>query len=141
RQGLLGSVALDPRSGGGLFALKLATGERVWTTPHPGCGDRAGCSPAQSAAVTVIPDVVFSGSVDGHLRAYSTSDGHILWDVDTARDYQTVNGVKANGGGNRGPRPGIVGGRLCLHSGYGLFGGAPGNHLPALSVGVKQLEA
>ena len=33
------------------------------------------CSPAQSAAVTVIPGVVFSGSLDGHLRAYSTADG------------------------------------------------------------------
>jgi polyvinyl alcohol dehydrogenase (cytochrome) len=87
RQGPLGTVALDPRSGGGLFALKLASGERVWIAPAPNCGDRAGCSPAQSGAVTVIPGVVFSGALDGHLRAYSTTDGRILWDVDTAREY------------------------------------------------------
>ena len=73
-------MALDPRWGGGLFALKVAAGERVWATPNPGCGDRPGCSPAQSAAVTAIPGVVFSGSVDGHLRAYSIADGRIVWD-------------------------------------------------------------
>jgi polyvinyl alcohol dehydrogenase (cytochrome) len=137
RPGLLGNTALDPRSGGGLFALKLATGERVWTAPHPGCGDRVGCSPAQSAAVTVIPGVVFSGSVDGHLRAYATGDGRILWDVDTARDYQTVNGVKGTGGAIDGPGPVIVGGTLYVNSGYGVFGGAPGNVLLAFSVDGK----
>jgi polyvinyl alcohol dehydrogenase (cytochrome) len=137
RQGLLGNVALDPRSGGGLFALKLGTGERVWTTPHPGCGDRAGCSPAQSAAVTAIPGVVFSGSVDGRLRAYSTTDGRILWDVDTARDYETVNGVKGTGGAIDGPGAVIVGGMLYVNSGYALFGGAPGNVLLAFSVDGK----
>ena len=42
--------------------------------------------------------VVFSGSLDGHLRAYSTRDGAVLWDVDTIRSYDTVNGVKASGG-------------------------------------------
>jgi len=65
------SVLLDPTEGGGLFALALETGELVWHTPHPGCGDAPGCSPAQSAAVTAIPGVVFSGGLDGHLRAYA----------------------------------------------------------------------
>ncbi|HEY1239988.1 MAG TPA: PQQ-binding-like beta-propeller repeat protein [Bryobacteraceae bacterium] len=137
RQGLLGFTALDPKSGGGLFALKLATGERAWTTPNPGCGDRPGCSPAQSAAVTAIPGVVFSGSLDGHLRAYATNDGHIVWDVDTGRDYQTVNGVTATGGSIDGPGPVIVGGMLYVNSGYGMFGGAPGNVLLAFSVDGK----
>jgi polyvinyl alcohol dehydrogenase (cytochrome) len=134
RPGLFGNMALDPRSGGGLFALKVATGERVWTTPNPGCGDHPGCSPAQSAAVTAIPGVVFSGSVDGHLRAYATTDGRILWDVDTARDYQTVNGVSGTGGAIDGPGPVIVAGTLFVNSGYGMFGGAPGNVLLAFSV-------
>jgi len=137
RPGLLGNMALDPRSGGGLFALKVATGERVWATPNPGCGDRPGCSPAQSAAVTAIPGVVFSGSVDGHLRAYSTADGRIVWDVDTAREYQTVNGVAGTGGAIDGPGPVIVGGMLYVNSGYGMFGGAPGNVLLAFSVDGK----
>ena len=120
-----------------MFALKVATGERVWATPNPGCGDRPGCSPAQSAAVTAIPGVAFSGSVDGHLRAYSTADGRIVWDVDTAREYQTVNGVAGTGGAIDGPGPVIVGGVLYVNSGYGMFGGAPGNVLLAFSVDGK----
>ena len=47
-----------------------------------------GCTGAQSAAISVIPGVVFSGSVDGHLRAYSTTDGKIIWDFDTMRDVR-----------------------------------------------------
>ncbi len=128
---------LDPKKGGGLFALRLATGEGVWHTPPPGCGEKRGCSPAQSAAVTLIPGVVFSGSLDGHLRAYSTVDGRIVWDVDTATGYQTVDGVKANGGAIDGPGPVIVGGTLYVNSGYGTFGGMPGNVLLAYSVDGK----
>jgi polyvinyl alcohol dehydrogenase (cytochrome) len=121
---------------GGMFALKLATGERVWSTPPPGCG-KPYCSPAQSAAVTLIPGVVFSGSLDGHLRAYATADGRIVWDVDTAVDYQSVNGVKAKGGSLDGPGPTVVGGMLYVNSGYGQFGEMPGNVLLAFSVDGK----
>jgi polyvinyl alcohol dehydrogenase (cytochrome) len=74
-----GNFLLAPDRGGGIYALELATGKVVWNTPHPGCGDVPGCSPAQSAAVTAIPGVVFSGGLDGHLRAYATSDGRIIW--------------------------------------------------------------
>ena len=87
----------DSGVGGGLSALKLDTGEEVWRTPHPGCGDVPGCSPAQSAAVTVIPGLVFSGGLDGRLRAYSAEDGRIVWEVDTKGDYQTVNGDRCEG--------------------------------------------
>jgi polyvinyl alcohol dehydrogenase (cytochrome) len=128
---------LDPKAGGGLFALNLETGEIAWQTPHPGCGVKPGCSPAQSAAVTVIPGVVFSGGLDGHLRAYSAEDGRILWDVDTERDFDTVNGVKATGGSLDGPGAVIVGGILYVNSGYAAFGGAPGNVLLAFSIDGK----
>ena len=121
---------------GGIFALKLATGERVWSTPAPACS-KPNCSPAQSAAVTVIPGVVFSGSLDGHLRAYSTAEGKIIWDVDTAIDYQGVNGVKGKGGSLDGPGPVVVGGILYVNSGYGMFGEMPGNVLLAFSVDGK----
>jgi polyvinyl alcohol dehydrogenase (cytochrome) len=133
----MGPLMLDPKAGGGMFALNLETGEVVWQTPHPPCGDRPGCSPAQSAAVTLIPGVVFSGGLDGSLRAYSTKDGRIIWEVDTEHDYTTVNGVKANGGSLDGPGPVIVGGMLYLNSGYQFLGGAPGNVLLAFSVDGK----
>lgn len=127
----------DPTSGGGMFALRLQDGARAWYTPPPPCGDRKRCSPAQSAAVSAIPGAAFSGSLDGHLRAYSSEDGAILWDFDTVRAYETVNGVPAQGGSLNGPGPAIAGGMLFVHSGYGVWGGMPGNVLLAFSVDGK----
>ena len=125
----------DPNTGGGLFALKIATGEKIWDTPSPGKGCKIkGCSPAQSAAVTAISGVVFSGALDGHLRAYSTKDGAILWDYDTVREYETVNMVKAKGGSLDAAGPAVVGGMLFVNSGYGYFNAIPGNVLLAFSV-------
>ena len=122
---------LDGASGGGLHALKLESGEEVWHTPHPGCGETPGCGRAQSAAVTAIPGVVFSGGLDGHLRAYSADDGRIIWDVDTKGEHHTVNNVAAHGGSIDGPGVVVVGGTLFATSGYGTWGGAPGNVLLA----------
>jgi polyvinyl alcohol dehydrogenase (cytochrome) len=123
----------DPSAGGGLFALRIATGDKVWDAPpyKADCAGKSGCTPAQMAAATVIPGVVFSGSMDGHLRAYSTADGRVLWDFNTLRDFQTVNGVKARGGSMSGAGPVVTGGMLYVNSGYSQVGGMPGNVLLA----------
>ena len=91
-------LMLTSKDGGGLYALNAKTGEIAWRAPHPGCDATPGCSPAQSGATTVIPGVVFSGGLDGHLRGYDMKDGHIIWDMNTIRSYETVNGVTAKGG-------------------------------------------
>jgi polyvinyl alcohol dehydrogenase (cytochrome) len=127
-------LLVDSKVGGGLTALKLDTGEEVWRTPHPGCGDVPGCSPAQSAAVTAIPGLVFSGGLDGHLRAYFADNGKIVWDQDTKGDYQTVNGVAAKGGSIDGGGAVIVDGMVYVGSGSGFVGTIPGNVLLAYSV-------
>ena len=129
----MGYLVFDPTVGGGLFALDLATGRIDWQTPHPGCNSRPGCSPAQSAAVTAIPGVVFSAGLDGHLRAYSTAGGQIIWDLDTEQDFQTINAVKANGGSIDGPGPIVVDGMVLLNSGSSFLGATPGNVLLAFS--------
>ena len=123
----------NPTAGGGLFALRLKTGEKVWEAPapKPACLGKPGCTAAQMAPVTLIPGVVFSGSMDGHLRAYATADGKLLWDFDTLRDFETVNGVKAKGGSLNATGPTIYGGMLYVNSGYGTLGGMPGNVLLA----------
>jgi polyvinyl alcohol dehydrogenase (cytochrome) len=123
----------DPNVGGGLTALRIATGEKAWFAPPIVCaaGAKPGCSPAQSQAVTAIPGVVFSGSLDGHLRAYSAEEGRILWDFDTVRDYETVNGVRASGGSLNGPGTVVAGGMLFVNSGYARLGSIPGNVLLA----------
>jgi len=129
----------DASQGGGMYALKLENGERIWYTPPvPGtCEGRTRCSPAQSAAVTAMPGAAFSGSMDGHLRAYSAMNGAIIWDFDTIRPYETVNGVEARGGSIDGPGPVIAGGMVFANSGYTAAGGQPGNVLLAFSVEGK----
>jgi polyvinyl alcohol dehydrogenase (cytochrome) len=123
----------DPTQGGGLTALRIANGEKAWYAAPAACTQRSPCSPAQPAALTAIPGVVFSGSVDGHLRAFATEDGRVLWDFDTARDYQTVNGVRAKGGSLDGAGPVIAGGMVFVNSGYARNGGMAGNVLLAFA--------
>ena len=93
-----------------MFALRVDNGQQVWHTQPAPCSDRPRCSPAESGAVTAIPGVAFSGSMDGHLRAYSAADGTVIWDFDTVRSYETVNGVPGRGGSLDGPGPAVGGG-------------------------------
>lgn len=121
---------------GGLHAVSLATGERVWFAPPIDallCGAKGRlCNAAQSAAITVIPGAVLSGSFDGGLRAYSTKDGSVLWQLDTNREFRTVNGVRARGASLNGPAPVVVGGMMYVNSGD--YRARPGNVLLAYGV-------
>ena len=120
-----------------MVAVKLATGERRGASPpqKPLCDAAADtCRASQGAAVTAIPGAVLSGSLDGGMRAYSTDDGSILWTFDTNKEFPTVNGVKANGGGMEGPGAIVAGGMLFVNSGYGGFVGQPGNVLLVFGV-------
>ena len=142
------AVMLDPRTGNstqensgdppatGVYALELSAGEVLWRA-EPDlsvCAGRPGCMPYFSAAPTAIEGAVLAGSLDGHLRAYSTEDGSVLWDVDTAREFETVNGIPAKGGALDGPGPVVVRGYVLVNSGYDLFGQMPGNLLLAYRV-------
>ena len=126
---------IQTNAGGGLFAINLATGEQRWAIkpPVPDCqGAPAGCGQGQMAAVTLVPGVVFSGSLDGHLRAYATADGSILWDFATARAFPTVNGVAGHGGSLSGPGAAVANGMLFVNSGY--YNAMNGNVLLAFKV-------
>jgi polyvinyl alcohol dehydrogenase (cytochrome) len=87
--------------------------------------------------VTGIPGAVFSGALDGHLRAYSTADGRILWDYDTVRDFETVNGLKGRGGALDVGGPVVAGGMLFATSGSAQRNGLPGNVLLGFAVSRK----
>jgi polyvinyl alcohol dehydrogenase (cytochrome) len=121
---------------GGLHALRIVDGQRQWYTAAPAltCKGGPACSSAQSAAISVIPGVVFSGSVDGHLRAYSATDGKIIWQFNTIQDYETTNGVKGSGGSIDAGGPVIVNGMVLTNSGYGRWRGKPGNVLLAFGI-------
>lgn len=119
-----GLLAQSPIPSGSLTALDLKTGSVRWHTPspQPACsGVDHSCAHGQAQAVTVMPGSAFSGSLDGHLRAYSTINGKILWDFDTAKDYQTKNGVKASGGPLDHGGATIVNGVVYVNSGNALL--------------------
>jgi polyvinyl alcohol dehydrogenase (cytochrome) len=118
----------------GIFALELESGKIIWESATPPCGDRKGCFQSNSAAPTVLPGIVFAGALDGHIRAYSSIDGKIIWDFDTVKEYSTANGVKGKGGALDGSAPVAANGMLFVNSGYGLFGQIPGNVLLAFEI-------
>jgi polyvinyl alcohol dehydrogenase (cytochrome) len=124
----------------GLTAIDIKTGAQRWHVPAPvihcSWGETA-CLHGLQQAASVIPGVVFSGSLDGWLRAYDTSSGQLLWEFDTAQNYWTVNGVPAEGGSLDLGGAAIANGMLFINSGYGRLVGHPGNVLLALSVDGK----
>ena len=117
-------------SGGGMVAIQLTTGERLWYTRFDTGGQRV----SNAAAASAIPGVAFVGGTDGKLHALSTTDGKQLWETETAREFDTVNKVAAKGGSMGAPGPTIAGGMLFVNSGYGVTGTRPGNVLLAFGV-------
>jgi hypothetical protein len=69
------------------------------------------------------------------MRAFSATDGKILWEFSTKdREFPTLNGVKGMPGSFGGPGPTIIDGMLFTGSGYSIVGGAPGNLLLAFAI-------
>ena len=138
----LGLNVLDPDNKepkqANLSALDIKTGKVIWRNDlAPVCAVKKDCDPGLSAATTSIPGVVFAGALDGHLRAYSSKDGSLLWDVDTTKEVTTVSGSTAEGGSLDIDGPVVVDGQLYINSGYGSFGEIPGNVLLVYSVDGK----
>jgi outer membrane protein assembly factor BamB len=100
----------EPAAGGGLFALDAASSKVLWHTPppKPSCLGQRGCAAAQMAPPSAIPGVVFSASMDGHIRAFAMADGKIVWDYDAAHDFTPVNRIPARGGSFSATGPTIV---------------------------------
>lgn len=117
----------------GMFALDIRTGETLWFTETPEtCNGREFCDPGLSAAASAISGAVIGGSMDGHVRAYDSSTGKIIWDLDTAVSFDTLDGGQAIGGSfGGGAGPVFKDDMLFLSSGYGIYFHMPGNVLLA----------
>jgi polyvinyl alcohol dehydrogenase (cytochrome) len=116
------------QAGGGLKALQLMTGKVDWNATVQ--ADRRG----QAGPASSIPGVVFTGGWDGILRAVDSS-GAVIWTFDAKKDFETVNGVIANGGSFGCAGPVIAGRMLYVSSGYtGIMGGSQGNVVLAFGV-------
>ena len=114
---------------GGMVAVSLATGKQVWYTPLAQPGKRVN----NSAATSLIPGVAFVGGSDGRVHALSTADGKILWEYDTAHEFDTVNKVPAHGGAISSAGATIVNGMVYIGSGYAVTGANSGNVLLAFA--------
>lgn len=120
----------------GLFALRASDGEKIWYSKHENnCGDLADCDPGISAPITATSAAVFSGAMDGMMRAYDPRNGEVLWQFDTAQEFETLGGFKARGGTiGGGSGPVVRDGMVYMTSGYGMYFHMPGNVLLAFSV-------
>jgi polyvinyl alcohol dehydrogenase (cytochrome) len=134
--GMMWGSAADPRTAYfplnvthdrlGLAAVDLANGEVRWRAAPPEGG---------GAPVTVMPGVVFFGASNGVIYAYSAENGRAIWQFNTARSFDTVNGVEAKGGNINAAGPVVANGMLFVPSGYSdLGGGVRGNVLLAFGL-------
>jgi polyvinyl alcohol dehydrogenase (cytochrome) len=126
---------VDPSLKPGLYAVDAGTGAVKWSfAAAPDCANgRDKRAPrcerlyGFSGAPTVIDGTVIEGSLDGILRVFDEKTGKALWTFDTLRSYDTLNGVKGQGGSIDTASIVGVNGLLLVNSGYGMFGQAPGN--------------
>ncbi|GII62896.1 cytochrome CBB3 [Sphaerisporangium krabiense] len=112
---------------GTLFALDPLTGHLLWQTPNPSDGCTTGgaaqfpnvCRLGHGPAVSTTPGLVWLGSMDGKLRAYSARSGEVLWAYDTIQEVQGVNGLPGRGGAVSGGGGAVVShGMVYVQSGY-----------------------
>lgn len=125
------------RGPGALVAIDNATGKEAWRAPAPAlpCGwGPAHCGQGQLGAVSAMPGVLFSGSLDGRIRAYRSADGRVIWEFDTGQAFAAVNGGVARGGGIDYGAQTLAEGMLFVQSGSMR---QPGNALLVFSVDGK----
>jgi polyvinyl alcohol dehydrogenase (cytochrome) len=130
------SEVKPPHQPGGLAAVDVTTGKILWRVEarRPVCSwGTQDCSAAQLASAASIPGIVFSGSWDGHMRAYRKTDGSVAWDFDTAQTFEATNAVKARGGAVSGYDVIVANGWVYVTSGANSIK-RPGNVLLAFRV-------
>lgn len=123
----------------GMNAVDIESGEVVWRQPveadcseprkqrYPQCAQRYGLS----ATPLVVDRSVIAGAVDGRLYIYDAATGRLVFEYDTLRDFDTVNGIEGKGGAIDSHSVFAGAGMVFVGSGYGGFRQAPGNVLLA----------
>ena len=117
----------------GMFAVDILSGETKWFSETKNvCKGREFCEPGLSAAASSISGAVVGGAMDGHLRAYDANTGKVIWDLDTAVPFATLDGGEASGGSFGGASgPVFKDDMMFINSGYGIYFHMPGNVLLA----------
>jgi polyvinyl alcohol dehydrogenase (cytochrome) len=129
---------------GNVFALDPATGAILWETAGPadgcttgGAASAAGCKLAFTPAVTSSPGLVYEGSADGKMYVFSAATGRLLWQYDTVRSFNGVNGVAGHGESISGVGGAVVAeGMVYVQSGYYPLRSAPNTGTVLLAFGL-----
>lgn len=99
--------------------------------PRPAPPPSARCRLGMSPAPILVDGALVTGNLSGWLRIFDGKTGDVLFEYQTARDYDTVNGLPGKGG-SLDSAPYVAGdGALFVQSGYARFGEIPGNVLLA----------
>ena len=99
-----------------LRCLDRRTGKEIWTTSYPtSYEDMYQFSNGPRAAPLIEGDRVYIHGVDGMLRCQKTSDGSIIWEMDTNKKYGVVQNFFGVGSS-----PVIYGDKLIV-----MVGGSP----------------
>lgn len=123
----------------GLFTYFTGSGEPSWFYEvQPDCGahrsDRLRrCESLYgfSATPLSVDGAVITGGLDGRLFIFNSDTGELLFQYDTAVDFETVNGVEGYGGSIESHSIAAGSGMVFVGSGYGQFSQVPGNVLLA----------
>jgi polyvinyl alcohol dehydrogenase (cytochrome) len=127
-----GMAGEDPDREPGLHAIDVATGKTLWSYYNsadctgdrqqhlPSCGRNYGLS----AATLLVDGAVIQGGNDGFVRIFDGDNGSLLFSFDTARPFETINGIEGKGGAIDNAVIIAANGKLIVQSGYGLMGAA-----------------
>ena len=123
----------------GIYTYFVGTGEPSWFYQvEPECNDERDsrlrrCEELHgfSATPLSIDGAVITGALDGRLFVFDSDSGEILFEYDTVRDYETVNGVEGYGGSIDSHSIAAGSGMVFVGSGYGQFRQVSGNVLLA----------
>jgi len=124
----------------GVYAFDIASGEPLWSyRAYPDCDNNrrervARCDDRYgfSALPLVIDGAVVAGNIDGRLFVFDGDTGEVLYQLDTATHFPTINGVEAHGGSIDSHSITAGAGMLFIGSGYARFGQQHGNLLLGL---------
>ena len=123
----------------GIYSYFVGTGEPSWFYEvQPECNEgrserlrRCESLYGFSATPLSVDGAVITGGLDGRLFVFNSESGELIYEYDTVRDYETVNGVDGYGGSIDSHSISAGSGMVFVGSGYGQFRQVPGNVLLA----------
>ena len=127
----------------GLYTYFVGTGEPSWSYEvQSKCNDqrskrlrRCDSMYGFSATPLSVDGAVITGGLDGRLFVFNSDSGELIFEYDTVKDYETVNGVKGYGGSIDSHSIAAGSGMIFVGSGYGQFRQVAGNVLLAFKPG------